>query len=260
MADALFINTRPSHRSHTLSTMTNVRTLNLPLLAIDSLAINSDEQTMMANLSTPHYYQALIVTSVEAARRAITYLNRLGIYHAKDLIGFDGLPIIAVGDATAKSLCKFGLSVITPKLASNEGMLAIDAIDALKANDTVLIWRGVGGRRLLDNQLMAKKVRIDVIKWYERCRPHDLTQNYHAIKPSLDHAIGTHTPIFILIASQMAFEHWQELQSCHAHKLHYLSLGTRLFDIIKSAKPNASVHLIDRLDATLIEQVIKQAF
>lgn len=258
MTKPLFINTRPTHRSHDLNQLgdgVGVQVLNLPLLAIHDLSPNDDEQAMITALIDGQY-QALVVTSVESAKLAIGYLQNLGHQHATDLPQLTATPIIAVGEATAIALQDFGLSVMLPTIANNEGMLAMPVIDSLKAGDKVLIWRGVGGRRLLHDTLIARRVQVDAIAWYERVAPHDLMHNYHAIAPQLHHAISQQIPIFMLVASGMAFEYWHAINCPIAPDIHYLTLGTRLAEMVHSAYPTAQVSSIDELGRQHIGAVI----
>ncbi len=255
MADTLFINTRPTHRSDALNRL-DVRVANLPLLAINDLSLTAGEQAMMGRFCHTNPYKALIVTSAESAKRAIRYLQNQGYNTAKDLTILSECIVIAVGSATAKALIDFGFTVILPATANNEGMLALDVIQRLTSGDQVMIWRGVGGRRLLHDDLIGRGVQIDAIEWYERTAPHDLINNHHTIAPLIDDAMARRTPVFMLIASQMAFEHWQSLNNPYAPHLHYLTLGERLFDIVKTEHPAAQVHLIDNLDAGHVGTII----
>lgn len=254
----LLINTRPSHRSDAISALggLGIDVLNLPLLTIDDLPLSEADIATIQALIHGDGYRALIVTSVESAKRAIRYLGQLGIHHANDAPSLSRLPIIAVGTATQETLSTFGLSVILPDTHNNEGMLKIDAIQALQSGDKILIWRGVGGRRLLHDTLIARGVQIDVIEWYERTQPHDLLDNYHHLAPRIHQALTDGLPVFVLVASQMAFEHWQTLNDPHAEELHYLTLGDRLFDIVRQAHPKA--HIIDNLSATHIQATIER--
>lgn len=255
MADTLFINTRPTHRSDALNRL-SVRVANLPLLAINDLSLTASEQAMMGRFCHTNPYKVLIVTSAESAKRAIRYLSNQGYNTAQELTALSERTIVAVGSATARALINFGFTVVLPATANNEGMLALDIIQRLTSGDQVMVWRGVGGRRLLHDDLIGRGVQIDAIEWYERIAPHDLINIHHAIAPLIDDAMTMRTPVFMLIASQMAFEHWQSLNNPHAPQLHYLTLGERLFDIVKTAHPAARVYLIDNLDADHVSAII----
>lgn len=255
MADTLFINTRPTHRSDALNRL-SVRVANLPLLAINDLSLTASEQAMMGRFCHTNPYKVLIVTSAESAKRAIRYLSNQGYNTAQELTALSECTIVAVGSATARALINFGFTVVLPATANNEGMLALDIIQRLTSGDQVMVWRGVGGRRLLHDDLIGRGVQIDAIEWYERTVPHDLINIHHAIAPLIDDAMAMRTPVFMLIASQMAFEHWQSLNNPHAPQLHYLTLGERLFDIVKTAHPAAQVYLIDNLDVDHVSAII----
>jgi len=124
--------------------------------------------------------------------------------------------IIAVGEATAAVLQSNELPVANqqvrqPAIANNEGMLAMPEIEKLKAGDKVLIWRGLGGRRLLVDALQARGVHIDSIAWYERVMPADASAHY---QQWLKQFSGHHMPPLqqpkpiVVISSGTAFEHW----------------------------------------------------
>ncbi len=99
----------------------------------------------------------------------------------------------------------YGFDVILPQTANNEGMLTLPQIKSLTAHDRVLIWRGVGGRRLLHDTLVAKGVHIDAIEWYERTTPSDLYDNFSAILPTLP---TTPNHAHVIISSEMAYQAW----------------------------------------------------
>ncbi|OOR93203.1 hypothetical protein B0181_00745 [Moraxella caviae] len=234
----LFINTRPSHRGRALACLPNVRTLSLPLLAIHDVPLDDADRGRMADLLAGKY-QALIITSLESAKRAIAFLQAKNV-QAQDLPPF---AIIAVGSATAKAVREFGLSVILPATANNEGMLALDEIMRLHACDKVLIWRGKGGRRLLHDTLVMRGVDVQAIEWYERAAPADLADNFAKHQAQIRTAIANGAPVVALISSEQAFRHWQAVSGELASQVHYLALGARLVNIIQHALPSVSTHI-----------------
>lgn len=245
MPKPILINTRPSHRAGAIGQLSDLCVLDLPLLTICDLPIGTAEQQMMLDWQAGHY-QLLIITSVEAARRALLFLKNT------DLSTLPTTPIIAVGDATADVLTQAGLTATTPAIANNEGMLAMPVVRSLQAKDKVLIWRGIGGRRLMHDTLVKKGVMVDACEWYKRDRPDDLTANFAKLQPKLDG-----TP-FVLISSQMALEHWQTLP--HTHDYHYLALGDRLTKLTKQVYPTSLVSCIANLDPkTIASSIAKMA-
>lgn len=228
--------------------------VNIPMLALQSRTITTDDITIMrAWLACD--YKALIMVSPTAAASGLalwqklvdksnqqsyestydaTYDNNSAIDNeAKVDLEPSSLPIslfgsliapsqlIAVGEATAQVLRQARLStasyeVLQPTIANNEGMLAMPEIEQLQAGDKLLIWRGLGGRRLLVDTLQARGVHIDSIAWYERTLPNDALSNYQRwVQASYSHlpaetAVKSLKPI-VIISSGSAFEHWQSI-------------------------------------------------
>lgn len=260
MTRPVLINTRPAHRSDTINQLVDVQVINLPLLQIDTLPITKTEQIMMQEWLAG-VYDALVVTSVESATRAIEFLE----YHQKDISQPTDkqarTPIIAVGAATAQALALRGLSAEVPALSNNEGMLMMPVIEALTAGSRVLIWCGVGGRKLLQDTLLARGVRVDSICWYQRDKPDGLNEAFESVLPCLDkyQDVNNKTkPIFVLISSQTAYQIWIKLVDDYADyqgkPYHYLVLGARLTKMILAQGRVAS--MLDTLNADEILAVI----
>lgn len=246
----ILINTRPIHRSDAIRQMTGVMVVDLPLLEIRSLSISECEQAMMMQFCQGAY-DALVITSVESARRALDYLRS----HQVNVPTLPNTPIIAVGTATAQVMQAYGFDVILPQTANNEGMLTLPQIKSLTAHDRVLIWRGVGGRRLLHDTLVAKGVHIDAIEWYERTTPSDLYDNFSAILPTLP---TTPNHAHVIISSEMAYQAWASLPHAET-RYHYLALGERLARIIRTHEPSAAISMIDDLSVQAIGRTIDAA-
>lgn len=242
----ILINTRPTHRGDVIRAMSGVQVLDCPLLQIVDCPLDEQVDLWLDDWLMGRY-AVLIVTSVESARRAIRHLTHRQIRPNATT------PIVAVGTATAQVLRQHGLPVILPTTANNEGMLALPVIGRLAADERVLIWRGVGGRRLLHDDLVARGVQIDAIEWYERTLPADLPAQFHKIQSQLPKC----SLPFVIISSQMAFENWLSLS--HRHNYHYLPLGGRLARIVRQHLPDAAVTMIDDLSAkTLAKAMISQ--
>ena len=250
MMPTLLINTRPKHRGQAIRQMTDITVIDLPLLDIQTLPMTQAEASMM-RAWLDHHYDALVVTSVESARRALEYLDDLngGSDWQQTL---PDAPIVAVGSATAKVLTDRGLPVILPKIANNEGMLAMTEIQALTSGSRLLIWRGVGGRKLLNDTLKARGVKIDVIRWYERFIPANLVENFQQNLTTINETAD----IFVIISSEMAYQAWRGLS--HHRRYRYLALGERLKNIIRAHEPDAMVDELVTLEPDEIRQVIHQ--
>lgn len=280
----LFINTRPKHKADMNLV---IHSVGLPLLAIRHF--DELEQSEMQDLVgfVHGKFDTLIVVSVEAVACAVRFLKEQGIDHACDLPHHDTLTVIAVGQPTADALAEFGFSVLTPFDAgcpmSNEGMLAMPVISELHTGDDVLIWRGVGGRRLLSDTLIKRGVNVRAIAFYERCVPSELASDFtRLLGDSTDdspdgtfnssqnhqHQIGKHSPIFVLISSQMSLNAWQSVydQQIHSHRTHthgllpqnviYLTLGHRLTALTATHYPHSRVYpVVDLAESTLNQAI-----
>ncbi|WP_420229907.1 uroporphyrinogen-III synthase [Psychrobacter sp. ER1] len=178
-------------------------------------------------------YKALVIVSPTAAASGLVAWQSLEHekrkYKAKDSNGkyvqrlSEGLslpsPLVAVGEATAAEFSQVRIDttdyqILQPQTANNEGMLAMPEIDSLQAGDKLLIWRGLGGRRLLVDTLQARGVHIDSIAWYERIMPIDAIAEYQQWQQDfLTHSTTSSQqpkPI-VVISSAAAFEHWSNI-------------------------------------------------
>lgn len=281
----LFINTRPKHKA---DINLAIHSVSLPLFTIRHF--DELEKSEMQDLVdfVRGKFGMLIVVSVEAVACAVRFLKEQGIDHACDLPHYDTLTVIAVGQPTADALAEFGFSVLTPLDAgcpmSNEGMLAMPAIRELRTGNDVLIWRGVGGRRLLSDTLIERGVNVRAIAFYERCVPSELASDFARLlgngtddspdgtfnsSQNHQHQIGKHSPIFVLISSQMSLNAWQSVYDYqnHSHLTHthgllpqnviYLTLGHRLTALAATHYPHSHIYPVADLAEPALNQAIQ---
>lgn len=215
------INTRPIERAKPLSaalTAANYEVLSLPLLALNPRPISTLEQQFMQRWSQGRYAVTVIV-SPTAATLALKYWQQSKSEDASTA-NIANVPIvppnnfIAVGGTTASVLRQQGIAVQQPIHPNNEGMLEMPLIAGLRAGDEVLIWRGLGGRRLLVETLRQRGVQVDTIAWYERVWPSEASHLYGnwLAKHLSDQPLPNWSqPPIVIISSGAAFEHWQQL-------------------------------------------------
>jgi uroporphyrinogen-III synthase len=131
--------------------------------------------------------------------------------------------LIAVGARTAQVLSAAGLSVRVPEQISSEGLLAMTEFKALQAGDSLMILRGQGGRRLIDEVMSARGILVDELILYKRCEPDNLEARYAQLKKS--------NLTQVLITS---FESWQRFVQIESDltQYRYLLLGERLLKLI----------------------------
>lgn len=228
----IVINTRPIERSALLThhlQAAGFTVVDIPLLALQLRQISKIDIGLMCDWLTGGY-KALVVISPTAAISGLRMWkaleeeslmadnNKLLSATLKARVNNESdSMIIAVGNATAATLLKdtrvksHNHRVVQPIIASNEGMLVMKEIEQLKAGDKLLVWRGLGGRRLLVNTLKARGVCIDSIAWYENTMQCNALISYQQWlqqfnKPFIVSAAQS-KPI-VIISSREAFNHW----------------------------------------------------
>jgi uroporphyrinogen-III synthase len=97
-----------------------------------------------------------------------------------------GPHIAAVGKASAKALAARGLEVnLQPQSQFNsEALLALPELQQV-AQKRIVIFRGVGGRELLAEQLIQRAATVDYAECYQRCLPQPKPQQLQQITQAL---------------------------------------------------------------------------
>ena len=230
------INTRPIERAAPLTQClqaAGLSVIEIPMLTLQArAATDADRQIMRQWLAGD--YQALVIVSPTAAASGLAMWQALELERQKPnntpklaesvVMALESPShLIAVGDATAAVLNNAKLPVASyqvrqPSIANNEGMLAMPEIKSLQAGDKLLVWRGLGGRRLLVDTLQARGVHIDSIAWYERIMPEDAQsqyeqwlQDFYAQNALQANATVDRVKPIVVISSGTAFEHWASI-------------------------------------------------
>ena len=267
----VIINTRPVERATPLTEhlqAAGFSVVDIPMLSLEARPTTEQDMALIRQWFAGDY-QALVIVSPTAAASGLAVWQALEHERQAQLaevnnsaqkdVSFKGLTapshLIAVGEATAAVLNDAKLDatnyqVLQPLIANNEGMLAMPEIDSLQAGDKLLVWRGLGGRRLLVNTLQARGVHIDSIAWYERKMPNDAMAQYKEwYAQYLSQKSEQPRPI-VIVSSGTAFEHWQAIvtevaaQKANAEKSNraplqlndfaYVVLGERLANMVAS--------------------------
>ncbi|WP_201547484.1 uroporphyrinogen-III synthase [Psychrobacter sp. Pi2-1] len=235
----IVINTRPVERAAPLTQYlqaAGLTVVEMPMLTLRSRPTTDLDIALMRQWLAGEY-KALVIVSPTAATSGLTVWQLLDHkkreYKAKDSTDkyaqrlSEGLslpsPLVAVGEATAAEFSQVRIDttnyqILQPETANNEGMLAMPEIDSLQAGDKLLIWRGLGGRRLLIDTLQARGVHIDSIAWYERTMPIDAMAEYQQWQQAFlthntasDIALLKQPKPIVVISSAAAFEHWSNI-------------------------------------------------
>ena len=235
----IVINTRPVERAAPLTRhlqAAGMSVVDMPMLTLQP-RLTTDNDMMLMRQWLAGEYQALVIVSPTAAASGLAIWQLLEREHQdngatdKAVEAIEGSSnilvapshLIAVGEATAAVLNEAKLSnasyqVLQPAIANNEGMLAMPEIDSLQAGDKLLVWRGLGGRRLLVDTLQARGVHIDSIAWYERKMPIDAMMQYQQWLQDFNNRNATvgitasqQAKPIVIVSSGTAFEHWESI-------------------------------------------------
>ncbi|WP_394209793.1 uroporphyrinogen-III synthase [Psychrobacter piscatorii] len=269
----IVINTRPIARAAPLTNHLQVAgftVVEIPMLTLQPRPTTDDDLALMRAWLAGEY-KALVIISPTAATSGLNVWQSL--VHSEHDDSGDAQPdnkaaniaseasealvapsqIIAVGQATAAALTQANIDaanyqVRQPEVANNEGMLAMPEIERLQAGDKLLIWRGLGGRRLLVDTLQARGVHIDSIAWYERSMPTEAMiqyqqwqQDFFACNQTTNTTPKQAKPI-VVVSSGAAFEHWTSIVKGAREKM---SEPKRSNDIMSDARDNLPLTLAD---------------
>lgn len=105
-----------------------------------------------------------------------------------------------LGKSSAEALKTYHITnTIIPTVADSEHLLALPALQSVKAQPILLI-KGKKGRTLIENTLTARHAKLFQVEVYERCAPNPDPEQVHALwhEDAVD---------IILITSKTALEH-----------------------------------------------------
>lgn len=108
------------------------------------------------------YYHSVITISANSSRLGLEWMDN---YWPQPPLGIQWL---AVGPASLAPLRDAGLDgICPPERFDSEGLLALPQLAAV-ADQKILIWRGVGGRETLAEELRQRGARVDYAELYHR--------------------------------------------------------------------------------------------
>lgn len=137
----------------------------LPLLEIIPEELeNPSTPGLQSKLLDLDLYQHVIVVSRNAASIAIDLLDQL----------WPQLPIgvqwHAIGKGTAEELASYEIHANTNEGLDSEALLTLPAF-AQPSGERILIFKGVGGRTLLEETLVERGAKVETISLYQRQMP-----------------------------------------------------------------------------------------
>ena len=161
--------TRPIEQAHKLAELVRQqggRPILFPLLAIAPLENSHALTAELASLHTSHW--AIFISTNAVQQGMPRLLEQVPQLPAN-------LRFAAIGPATAEELRRFGVEqVLLPEERyDSESLLALPEMQSVQGQ-RITIFRGVGGRELLAEQLQARGAEVHFAECYRRINPqHD---------------------------------------------------------------------------------------
>lgn len=232
-----FLNTRPTDRAQPLTlalTQAGWHVDELPLLELIPIPVTKQDLNALQQLLIQPP-RVIVVVSPTAARLGLQALAALDIEAS-------ALPIrwLAVGHGTAQVLKAVGISADVPELETSEGLIASSALSDLVVDELVMVWRGIGGRELVQESLLARGVRLQVLNLYQRQLPESsqaLWANYCSTTSDSVKKDDKHLPDVVLLSSGESWRYWRELAGDQALSPWLLVLGQRLMNEVVQLTP-----------------------
>ena len=139
------------------------------LLEIRPLQEPEQQRAIQNRIMDFDLYQKAIFVSQNAVHQAMDWLDR---YWPQLPIGID---YFAVGATSARELAAYGLAVTDLAQAesgsmTSETLLQAPALQQV-AGEKIIIFRGLGGRGHMGDELRARGAQVDYCELYQRCLP-----------------------------------------------------------------------------------------
>jgi len=163
--------TRPKKQARELAEQIRAQGWNpilMPTLEIESVSLTDSEKQCMEQIEG---FDLVFVTSQNAANVALDLLS-------EKLAELTANPNwIAIGPATQKTLSKYGLEAEVPKdTADSEHLLQMPQLNQLRGK-RCLILKGIGGRKMLAENLRSRGALVFEVNLYRRCLPEYSAEN-----------------------------------------------------------------------------------
>jgi uroporphyrinogen-III synthase len=157
--------TRPADQAHALAELIRDqggRVILFPAISIEEVAHPERLNSVIDRLDT---FDVAIFVSPNAASRGMRAVRARAAFP-------DELKVLAIGLGTARELQRQGLrAVIVPeKRFDSESLLSLPELQTL-AGQSVVIFRGEGGRVLLGETLLARGAIVEYAECYKRTKP-----------------------------------------------------------------------------------------
>ncbi|MEC8886670.1 MAG: uroporphyrinogen-III synthase [Pseudomonadota bacterium] len=272
------INTRPVERATALSESLQAlgySVYELPLLSLEAIALDAELHAQFAQFKDA---EIVVVVSPIAVELGMHYASQCNI----SLAELQKKKWIAVGQSTQKTLSKYKIDSQCPTVETSEGMLQLPILKELIAEQSpsnaqqyaqsliIAFWRGIGGRTLMMDELIAQGCTVLNILLYRRAMPNYTIEGLKQLAQQL--------PATILISSEQSWKNWQQLTTQlveHAivskdifSENQYVVLGDRVSQVLRddlfpdyrlqdNLVDSAQILTVQHLQANEIDSVVQ---
>lgn len=157
------LNTRPKNQAQALSkSIIDAGGIAIECPTIEIKAINNNWIGLLPNLSTVN--QAIFV-SANAVHYCFTQLKLNNIHWPAQI------KIIAMGHGSSNALNEFNIAINNiPDVPDSEHLLTLNTLQQLKSQ-TVLLFKGEGGRPVIEEGLLQRGANVIALNVYKRVIP-----------------------------------------------------------------------------------------
>ena len=214
------INTRPQQRAAKLTRTLNqysYTVIEMPLLQLEPIAL---DQLLIAQFSQIAQADLMVAVSSSAVDIGMRYYQQLGL--ALPLL--QAKPWLAIGRNTQDTLARYGIAATCPSVESSEGALQLPILQNCQ-QQSVVFWRGIGGRVFLMQQLAHQHCQIINMELYRRTA----VQHHSALIAHIKQLASSDEPCWVIISSEFSWNQWRTLmQNQHGsnHQSQTLSIDT----------------------------------
>ena len=228
LAGLTVIITRPAHQAQPLCESISQAGGTVVKFPVIEILPPSNPGTIQSRLTQLNLANLAIFISANAVDAGLNALG--GVAHWPE-----GVPIAAVGRATAAKLVSHGLSVnlVAPEPFNTEALLALPELKNL-TEQSIMIFRGEGGRELLAQTLRDRGASVEYVECYRRVIPaSDPAMLYQCWDESRDEK----RKLLIVVTSNESLKNLVEMvNSEHLESL----LASRLLTVSERAVSKAS--------------------
>ena len=158
--------TRPAGQADRLCELLSkagYRALHQPMLDIvEHQVLQPAQRQQLLDLDQ---YQHIVFISANAVRCGMSWIEQFWPQFPAAVSWY------AVGDSSARLLLDYGITAIKPaRRMDSDGLLALDGLRQV-GGQKILIVKGEGGRPTLEDRLLQRGARVDLLEVYQRQAP-----------------------------------------------------------------------------------------